>query len=73
MPIVSVCPYCRTEYSLSDEYAGRQDPCPRCGESNCLAKPIGPYEVKRLLLVTIAFAVLLTLIVLVLAYVAYVG
>jgi len=39
MPIQVVCPGCKSRFSVSDEFAGRTGPCPKCKRPITIPKP----------------------------------
>jgi hypothetical protein len=39
MPILVVCPSCKTSFKVSDQFAGKQGPCPKCKTPIRIPKP----------------------------------
>ncbi|HVX11459.1 MAG TPA: hypothetical protein VHC22_09780 [Pirellulales bacterium] len=39
MPILVVCPSCKTSFKVSDQFAGKQGPCPKCKTPIKIPKP----------------------------------
>jgi hypothetical protein len=39
MPIQVVCPGCKTRFSVSEQYAGRTGPCPKCKKPITIPRP----------------------------------
>jgi hypothetical protein len=39
MPIPVVCPGCKSRFSVSDQFAGRTGPCPKCKQPITIPKP----------------------------------
>lgn len=39
MPILVVCPSCKTSFKVSDQFAGKQGPCPKCKSPIRIPKP----------------------------------
>jgi hypothetical protein len=39
MPISVICPACKSRFSVSDQFAGRTGPCPKCKKSITIPKP----------------------------------
>ena len=39
MPIPVVCPGCKASFNVSDKFAGKQGPCPKCKTVISIPKP----------------------------------
>lgn len=43
MPILVICPSCKAQFNVSDKFAGKQGPCPKCKATITVPEPV---EVK---------------------------